>query len=142
MSVEEECIQTVRDFLKALEGGSKHHVRDAYDTYLADDCRYQNSGLPDFDKPAAMDFFFGDMDGENGIVKLVADITHIAAVGNVVFTERIDHHYDKDGNDILTPSICGIFEVENGQFKRWADYFDPTPMLHLFGMDQGKTAAE
>ena len=58
-----------------------------------------------------------------GIVKLVADITHIAAKGNVVFTERVDHHYDKDGNDVLTPSICGIFEVENGRFKRWADYF-------------------
>ncbi len=136
MTVEESSIQTVIDFLKALEGGTKAHVRDAYDTYFAEDCIYQNSGLPDMDKPATMDFFFSDMEGETGIVKLVADITHIAATGNVVFTERVDHHYDKDGNDILTPSICGIFEVKNGQFTRWADYFDPNPMLHLFGMDE------
>ena len=142
MSIEDESIQTVLDFLKALEGGSKKDTRAAYDKYLADDCIYQNSGLPDFDKPATMEFFFSDMDDSTGIVKLAADIHHIAAKGNIVFTERVDHHYDIDGNDILTPTICGIFEVENEQFKRWADYFDPNPMLKLFGMDQNQHAAE
>lgn len=135
MTREEQNIQLVLDFFKAWEGGAHEDLRDAYDKYLADDCIYENSGLPSFNKEDTMKFFFSGpstQDTDSGIVKLVVEMHHIGAEGNVVFTERTDHHYDKDGNDILTPVIGGIFEIKDGKFKRWADYFDPRPMLELF----------
>lgn len=134
MTREEQNIQLVLDFFKAWESGTHSDLRDAYDRYLADDCIYENSGLPSFNKEETMKFFFSgpDTDTDEGIVKLVVEMHNIGADGNVVFTERTDHHYDKDGNDILTPVIGGIFEIKDGKFKRWADYFDPRPMLQLF----------
>ena len=66
----------------------------------------------------------------------------IGARGNLVFTERTDHHYDKDGNDVLTPKISGVFEVVDGKFKRWADYFDPRHMLEMFEGRLDAQAAE
>lgn len=125
-----------------MEGGTKRHVWGSYDLYLAKDCIYENSGLPTFkSKQEVMDFFFPDPDSDEGIVKLKAVIHEMEAVGNLVFTERTDHHYDKDGNDILTPKICGVFELKGGKIKRWSDYFDPRPMLELFG-DTVPAAAE
>lgn len=138
MSRETDNVALVRDFFRGWEGGTKRHLRDAYERYLAPDCRYSNSGLPTFSKAEAMAFFFADVASEAGIVKLVADIHAIAAEGNLVFTERTDHHYDKDGNDILAPVICGVFEIRDGRIVRWADYFDPRAMLALFETDASR----
>ncbi len=139
---EQPNIQLVLDFFAAWEGGQNKDLAKAYDTYLADDCIYENSGLPSFNKEETMEFFFADASDAGDIVKLVVEMHEVAASGNVVFTERTDHHYDKDGKDILTPKISGVFVVENGKFKRWADYFDPRPMLHLFEGREGREAAE
>ena len=124
---------------KAWEGGTKRHVMEGYDLYLSKDCIYENSGLPPMTKEETMQFFFADPDTDDGIVKLVVDIHEMDAVGDMVWTERTDHHYDKGGNDILTPRICGLFKLKGGKIIRWADYFDPRPMLDLF---EGRTSAE
>jgi limonene-1,2-epoxide hydrolase len=132
MSKEEANIQLVQDFFKAREGGKPGDMAAAYDAFLADDCIYENSGLPSFNKEETMKFFFSEPKSESGIVKLVAEIHAIGADGDVVYTERTDHHYDADGNDVLTPKIAGTFVVKDGKFKRWSDYFDPRHMLELF----------
>lgn len=124
---------------KAWEGGTKQHVMDGYDLYLSKDCVYENSGLPPMTKEETMQFFFSDPTSDEGIVKLVVDIHEMDAVGDMVWTERTDHHYDKHGNDILTPRICGLFKLKGGKIIRWADYFDPRPMLDLF---EGRVSAE
>ena len=136
---EEANVQVVLDFFKAWEGGQPGDMAAAYDKYLADDCVYENTGLPTFNKEETMTFFFSEPKTASGIVKLVADVEVVAANGDTVFTERTDHHFDKDGNDVLTPKICGIFVVKDGQFTRWADYFDPRHMLEMF---EGRLDAE
>lgn len=50
------------------------------------------------------------------------DLLNIAAVGNVVYTERLDRTKTTQG-DVDLP-CCGIFEMENGKIKEWRDYFD------------------
>ena len=143
MSAQEEAnIELVMDFFKAWEGGKPGDMEAAYDKYLADDCLYENSGLPSFNKKETMEFFFAEPKSEDGIIKLIAEMHAVGAEGDVVFTERTDHHYDKDGNDVLTPKISGVFVVKDGQFKRWSDYFDPGPMLHLFEGRLDNQAAE
>lgn len=50
------------------------------------------------------------------------DILNIAAAGNVVIAERVDHIYVGD-KQVHLP-CCGVFELENGKIKVWRDYFD------------------
>ncbi len=127
---------------KAWEGGTKQHVMDGYELYLSEDCIYENSGLPSMTKEETMKFFFSDPSSDEGIVKLKVDIHEMDAVGDLVWTERTDHHYDKDGNDVLTPKICGVFKLKGGKIVRWSDYFDPRPMLELFEAAGQAEAAE
>ncbi len=50
------------------------------------------------------------------------DLLNIAAVGDVVYTERLDRTKTTQG-DVDLP-CCGIFEMENGKIREWRDYFD------------------
>lgn len=50
------------------------------------------------------------------------DILNIAAAGNVVIAERVDHIHVGDKQVDLP--CCGVFELENGKIKIWRDYFD------------------
>jgi limonene-1,2-epoxide hydrolase len=49
-------------------------------------------------------------------------LTHAAADGNVVLTERIDN-FVINGRPVSLP-IMGAFEVRDGRIVAWRDYFD------------------
>ena len=117
---------------KAWEGGTKQHVMDGYELYMSKNCIYENSGMAPMSKEETMQHFFSDPESSEGIVRLKVEIHQMDAIDDTVWTERTDHHYDKDGNDVLTPRICGIFKLKGGKIVRWADYFDPRPMIELF----------
>ena len=53
-----------------------------------------------------------------------ADLIHIASSGNVVFTERVDHHWDVDGRDLMTPHIAGVIEIREGKVCALRDFYD------------------
>lgn len=53
-----------------------------------------------------------------------ADLIHIASDGDVVFTERIDHHWDAAGRDLMTPHIAGVIELRNGRICALRDFYD------------------
>ncbi len=53
-----------------------------------------------------------------------ADILHIASNGPVVFTERIDHHWDSLGRDLMTPHIAGVIEIQGGRIVALRDFYD------------------
>ena len=53
-----------------------------------------------------------------------ADLIHIASNGNVVFTERIDHHWDAQGRDLMTPHITGVIEIRDGKIAALRDFYD------------------
>ena len=50
------------------------------------------------------------------------DMPHLAAVGNVVLTERVDK-FEVNGTWVELP-VMGTFEVTDGQITAWRDYFD------------------
>ena len=50
------------------------------------------------------------------------EMVHLAAAGDVVFTERMDR-FVIAGRDLELP-VAGVFELENGLIKAWRDYFD------------------
>lgn len=50
------------------------------------------------------------------------DLLHIAAVGDVVFTERLDRTRTRNGAVDLP--CAGVFVMAEGRIKEWRDYFD------------------
>jgi limonene-1,2-epoxide hydrolase len=57
------------------------------------------------------------------------EILHLAAQGNVVHTERIDHFTMTDGRRVALP-VAGVFEVtDDGKIAAWRDYFDLNQFL-------------
>lgn len=75
-----------------------------------------------------------------------ADLLHIASNGNIVFTERVDHHWDASGVDLMTPHICGIAEVDEGKITAFRDFYDvacyqQTPGEAEAGFDLGSWRA-
>lgn len=43
---------------------------------------------------------------------------------SIVFTERVDHHWDEAGRDLMTPHICGVTEIRDGKISAFRDFFD------------------
>ena len=51
-------------------------------------------------------------------------VHHAFASGNVVLTERTDNFYDKDGKQIVSIKLMGVFEMDGPKIMAWRDYFD------------------
>ncbi len=125
-----------------MEGGTKRHVWGPYDLYLSRDCVFERSGFATLNgKESVLNTLFPDPDSNQGAVKVKVDCHKMEASGDLVFTERTDRHYDRHGAEILTVKVCGVMEWKSGKIVRWADRFDPTEMLVLYG-GQATQAAE
>lgn len=60
------------------------------------------------------------------------EVVHIAARGNVVFTERVDR-FVIGGRKAALP-VAGVFEVTDGKISAWRDYFDMQDFMKQSGM--------
>ena len=132
----EQNRQTVLDFFKAWETGHFADIQAAYRRHLAPDVVYENSGVPPCNGiEEAIAFISGAAAMPQFDFQTIrVEVRHIAAVGNVVFTERVDWHHDSKGDATLVPVLCGVMEFNGeGRIQRWADYFDPGPMLAVLG---------
>lgn len=123
--------QTVLAFFKSWEKGSFSDLADSYRRFLAPDVRYENPGVPacnGIDESIALISSVCLMP-KMDIQTIRVEIKTIAAVDSLVFTERVDWHYDSKMNAVLVPAICGVMEFKGGKIVRWADYFDPAVMM-------------
>ena len=61
------------------------------------------------------------------VVQLRAPVVHLQlSDGKTVMHERTDH-YALRGREMVTPLVA-VFQVENGQFTAWREYFDMSPL--------------
>lgn len=113
--------------LKSMEDGT---LRRDMESLCTDDFTWENSGLPTLKGKQAV---FDHMDSGGFTVTIPilktmtsfsADVLYIASSGNVVFTERVDHHWDAEGHDLMTPYICGAMEIRDGKIAALRDYYD------------------
>ena len=37
---------------------------------------------------------------------------------------RVDHHWDEQGRDLMTPHICGVAEIRDGKISAFRDFYD------------------
>lgn len=54
--------------------------------------------------------------------KIEWELRHVASVGPVVFTERVDR-FVMAGKLVELP-VAGVFEIRDGKIAAWRDYFD------------------
>ncbi|MGQ0697289.1 MAG: limonene-1,2-epoxide hydrolase family protein [Panacagrimonas sp.] len=117
----------VRAFFAELGSGSG--LISAIEAWCADDCRWENSGLPSAANKAEMIAMMqGFIDGFQ-IAAITVDLVAIGSGGDVVLTERVDHMDTADGRRLLSFPLAGTLTVRGGKIVRWSDYFDPRPLL-------------
>ena len=58
----------------------------------------------------------------NPAQKIEFEIKHVASVGDLVFTERVDR-FEMGEKRVVLP-VAGVFEVRGGKIAAWRDYFD------------------
>jgi len=112
---------------KAMDDG---RIVEAIPELTTEDFTWSNSGLPDLiGQEAVLELltsggFSNEIPILQGMTHFTADLVHIASHGNAVLTERIDHHWDADGRDLMTPHICGVVEIRDGKISRLHDFYD------------------
>ncbi len=112
---------------KAMEEGT---LSSALEELCSADFVWANSGLPTLSGRQAVLAHMA-AGGFASTIPILADMTsfsadliHIASAGNVVFTERIDHHWDAQGRDLMTPHIAGVIEIRDGKICALRDFYD------------------
>ena len=117
----------VLTLIRAMETGE---LSAAIDEECTDDFVWENSGLDTIKGRAALfeQMARGGFASQIPILKTMthfsAELIHIASKRDVVFTERVDHHWDEEGRDLMTPHICGIAEIRGGKISAFRDYYD------------------
>lgn len=127
----------VKRFFAAWEGGTYAQLRGAYADFLADDCVYENSGVPACHGKAEALAFIDLAQKARDIQAIRVEILHAATSGTVVFTERWDRHINSAGESIYPVRIVGVMEIRDGRIAAWRDYFDPGEMMEQ--LDQGRS---
>lgn len=119
--------QVVRDFLGAM--GTREGLISSINDYCSESCSWANTGLPTAENRDAMLATMQSFIDGFQLDRMVVEFVAIAANGNTVLTERIDHLEKADGSKITALPVSGTLEVRDGKIVRWSDYFDPRPFL-------------
>lgn len=112
---EQENIALVQRFCDAW---SSYNIDDILD-YFTDDAVYHNMPIQ-------------PVQGKDAIQGLVEqfmsaftggkwEVLKIAAAGDSVLTERVDHFL---GDKSMSLHVMGTFEIKDGKIAAWRDYFD------------------
>ena len=126
-------IDIIREFLDIWSAGPEPLERAIRDLFRPD-TEWLNMGLSrtvGADEALALGAKF---EASMGYAKIIVETLHIAAVGNVVLTERLDRLVAADGREIAAFSIAGVFELDDdGKLVRWRDYTDPAAISAIHG---------
>ena len=115
------------EIFKAMEDGN---VIDRIPQLCTEDLVWANSGLPTLNGQAEVFALMARGGFRNEIPILdtqthfSADVLYIASRDNIVFTERIDHHWNEAGQDLMTPHIAGVIEIRDGKISALRDFYD------------------
>ena len=119
-------IEIVEAFLDrmAVPGGFAAAIRDTF----TPETRYLNVGLSDTTGIEESVAFAGQLEAMTGANAIRIETLSIAAAGNTVLTERIDHLIRDDGTTAMSIRLMGVFDVDGDKITAWRDYFDTAGM--------------
>lgn len=111
----------VRDLFRATHAGlqSEAGLRRVLDCFT-DDAVWHNLPLDPVRGKARIANALRSFAPSWGQIEI--EVKNIAAVGNVVLTERVDTHTG-GGNTVAIP-VCGVFEIRDDKIAAWREYFD------------------
>ena len=116
MGTSEDAERVVRDFCSTC---AKHDT-EALRPFFTDDVVYHNIPM---DPAVGIDATIAFIEGFFAMCENVEfEVTHLAAVGNVVLTERVDTF--TLGQVVAGLPVMGTFEIRDGKISAWRDYFD------------------
>jgi limonene-1,2-epoxide hydrolase len=124
-----DAIATVRQFLDSLDASSLEESLQNLAAAVTDDFVWQNSGFPTCEGRDAGVAFFRGFAAPMGLTGIRVEVLAMAAHGDAVVTERIDHFVGADGQVVASLPLAGTLEVSGDKVKAWRDYFDPRPLL-------------
>jgi limonene-1,2-epoxide hydrolase len=111
------AIDFVREFCDAWGKGADV---DALVAYFTDDAVYHNIPI---DPVVGRDAIKATIQMfTTGVERVEFRVRHIAAVGDVVLTERLDVFVLP--NVTIELPVMGTFEIVDGKIAAWRDYFD------------------
>jgi len=117
----------VLKLIRAMETGE---LPEAIRAICTEDFVWANSGLASINGQVALfeNMARGGFASQIPILKTMthfsAELIHLASKGDIVFTERLDHHWDEQGRDLMTPHICGVVEIRDGKISAFRDFYD------------------
>lgn len=119
-------IEVVRRFCETLSRRDAAAVRPM----LTDEAIYQNVGMA---ANVGADAVVADLANQYTMFpeEYRFEIKHVAAHGNVVLTERVDH-LAGPGMKMALP-VMGAFVVDGDRIVRWTDYFDSALIGKILG---------
>ena len=128
----EDMVERVRAFFTRWER-SYEELRQSHLDLFADDCVWSNAGFPTTHGPhEAVTVMVEGGRRDLNLDTIKVDIRHIAASGDVVWSERVDHLRRPDGSVIASVPLVGVMEFgSDGLIHRWTEYFDPRPMFEV-----------
>jgi len=112
-----DAIDLIRQFCDEWSHGPNV---DAIVGYFTDDAVYHNIPVDPVVGPDAIRNMIAMF--TTGIDKMEFRVLNIAAVGDVVMTERVDV-FTYPTFTVELP-VMGTFEVRDGKIAKWRDYFD------------------
>ena len=120
-------IALVEEFFAACEA---LHA-DELGAYFTDDALYHNVPLPKIRGRRNIEKALG------GTLKRLhgfeIEVLHVATTGNAVLTERVDTI--TLGRARIAIPIMGVFEIREGKFSAWRDYFDLATVVRAAGRE-------
>jgi limonene-1,2-epoxide hydrolase len=112
-----------------MPGGLDAAIRDCF----TPGCAWENHGLAVTKGPDEAIALNAQLGETAGIAAIRVENLAVAATGNKVLTERIDHMLDAAGQTLFSAPVMGIFEIEDGRIAAWRDYFDSADAAGAFG---------
>jgi limonene-1,2-epoxide hydrolase len=123
--------EIVRSFMASWRKGNDEMI-ESFRATLAPDVVWENSGMPAIRSCDEAIGLLADQEHGLGVAAVDVEMVHIAEIGNVVLTERVDTLRRADGTAITAVSLVGILELnEAGQITAWREYFDPSTLSQL-----------
>jgi limonene-1,2-epoxide hydrolase len=120
-------IETVNAFLAEC-AKSKEAMHAAFRDFFTPATIWENVGMMSTTGPDEALGLMANFESQLGLATMKVDMVAIAAQGNKVLTERVDHMVKPDGGVAMSVRVAGIFEVEGGKITAWRDYFDTAGM--------------
>src|SRR5689334_18512827 len=106
--------------------------QEAMRAHLPDDCPWGHSGMPTTTGGGEAAELLGSMEAM-GFSSMAVEYRHVAAAGDVVFSERVDWMVRPDGSRVGPWPVVGVTEFRDGRISAWREYFDSRNLEMLSG---------